>query len=233
MPNPYFQFKQFTIHQEHCGMKVTTDACVFGALILPENTSRVLDIGTGTGLLALMIAQRSDALITAIELDHSAFAQAHNNFSNSPWNDRLEAIHGDIKTFQPPHKFDLIVCNPPFFDRHMKGKSQQKNKAMHQELLSFDDLVHSVSHLLSNSGRFWLMLPPREMRKFSTIAQANGLFVNQCIHIQNQPLTPPFRMVQTFSKGKSDLKEWQLNIRLGSDYTEEFQELLRPFYLHL
>src|SRR5690554_2397329 len=167
MPNSYFQFKQFIIHQDNCGMKITTDAVVLGALASHELAGRVLDIGTGTGVIALMLAQRfPESLIQGIEIDQHAFVQAKENVALSPWKDRIKLFPQSFQEFLAvkPEPFDLIVSNPPYFPDHIKSKDHQRNLALHNDALPFQDLVNGVASLLASNGLFWIILPESQMQ---------------------------------------------------------------------
>ena len=157
-----FHFKQFSIQQDACAMKVSLDACLFGALCQVEHAKSVLDIGTGTGLLALMTAQRSNAHIDAIELDEKAAQQAHENVEKSPFLSHINVLHKNILQFSASHKYDVIVCNPPFFSDHLKGPNQKRNLARHNDHLSFSQLSQCLSQNLHTDGRAWILLPCSE-----------------------------------------------------------------------
>ncbi|MET4758482.1 tRNA1(Val) (adenine(37)-N6)-methyltransferase [Endozoicomonas sp. NE40] len=147
--NTYFQFKQFRVDQDQCAMKVTMDACLFGALVDVEESQRILDIGTGTGLLSLMAAQRSSAHIDAVELDDDAARQARQNVAQSPWSDRITVTQSAIQQFfGAPDGYDTIICNPPFFENSLKAANDKRTMARHTESLSFSDLVQATSRLL-------------------------------------------------------------------------------------
>ncbi len=233
MPNPYFKFKEFTIWQDSCGMKVTTDACLFGAVIDPERSKNALDIGTGTGLLALMLAQKSGIPITGIEKNPDACRQAKINFQNAPWANQLQVIEVDVMKFQPEKGFDLIICNPPFFGHRMKGKSDAKNQAMFQESLTLDTLATSIIRLLNPNGTFWVMLPEHEMNLFTKSTQIQSFHVKQQVDIHNENKSPIFRIIKAFSREKVATKHRLLCIRSDDDYTTDFTRLMQPYYLKL
>jgi tRNA1Val (adenine37-N6)-methyltransferase len=160
MSNNYFQFKQFKIEQENCAMKVCTDSCLFGAWLQPtENVTSILDIGTGTGLLSLMLAQKSTAQIHAIEIDKNAYLQANENFDNSVWKDRLHVHLGDIKSFNFPNTFDFIITNPPFFKNEVESEMHTEKIAKHSLHLNLTELLSAIHRLLSDSGKFAILLP--------------------------------------------------------------------------
>ncbi|UYM16978.1 tRNA1(Val) (adenine(37)-N6)-methyltransferase [Endozoicomonas euniceicola] len=157
--NPYFQFKQFRVNQGQCAMKVTLDACLFGALVDVEDSRRILDIGAGTGLLSLMAAQRSFAHIDAVELDSEAACQAQQNFDQSPWQQRLQVIHSAVQDLPAGTQYDTIICNPPFFENSLRAPDERRNIARHTDTLSFSQLAESINQLLENDGMAWVLLP--------------------------------------------------------------------------
>jgi len=236
MANSYFQFKRFRIDQGQCGMKVTTDGCFFGAVIETEGHQKVLDIGTGTGLLSLMMVQgNTDLQIDAVELDEAAFTQARQNFSNSPWSASLHIYHCQIQDFQPKTKYDLIVCNPPFFRQNMKGNSPQKNKAIHNESLSFETLTHNMDRLLTPNGSCWIMYPEHEMTLLCTAAEKLGFYPCTEIILRNEESKPVFRNITSF-KRKVSAKRQPIHLAIRDqkhEYTAPFRRLLQPFYLSL
>ncbi len=216
-------------------MKVCTDACFFGAYVKAFDAKNILDIGTGTGLLSLMLAQRTNANITSIEIDKQAYLQAKNNFENSKWNNRLNAIYGSIQEFSKNHisKFDLIISNPPFFQSSLKSKTLNQNVALHGAELSFTDLMISVNNLLSSHGHFWVMLPPYESELLNEIATGFGLYnINECnlFSTENGKL---IRKITCFGYVKSEhCKIENYNIKDANDtYSKSFKEILKDFYL--
>jgi tRNA1Val (adenine37-N6)-methyltransferase len=239
MPNTYFQFKQFRIEQGNCGMKVTTEACLFGALatqLVPENCVRILDIGTGTGLLALMLAQSSKANITALEIDDDAFEQAKENFQHSPWAERLSVEYCDLRDYHPDVPFDFIICNPPFFEKNQLGKNKNKNKAIHNFTLGFEALAQGIERLLSHENGLAIVLYPEyEMSLFQKEMVALGLEERVSIDIYNQTEKPVFRQIKVFSKKKPASSQNQSLIikKENGEYTQEFTSLLEAYYLHL
>jgi len=177
-----FHFQQFSVLQKHSGMKICTDAVLFGAMAPVNPGDRVLDIGTGTGVLALMTAQLAATKVTAVELTQEAFQEADINFNNSPWVDRLEAVHQDIQSFAltANRQYDLIISNPPFFENHLKTVDTLRNSARHTDQLPFADLIGIAEQLLSPPGLFYLLLPAHAVAKFSALALAAGFYlINQ------------------------------------------------------
>ncbi len=214
MANSWFQFQQFRINQDRCAMKISTDSVLMGGLAFGEKPQTILDIGTGTGVIALMVAQRfPESQITAVELDDLAADQAKNNFSESPFADRLVIWEGDFQSFFSEHKFDLIVSNPPYFPDHLKSKDEQRNKALHTDALSFKDLISNVSKLLDSKGSFWVILPPRQMLDFVRISQEFALFPKRKYSVLDKPGKRVLREIVCFSFQKTEVEEVQIFIK--------------------
>ncbi len=238
-----FHFKQFSIEQDSCAMKVTLDACLFGALCDVENSQRLLDIGTGTGLLALMSAQRGQGQIDALELDENACQQALRNIERSQFSKRIHVIQQDIKQFLPTTPYDTIICNPPFFSGHLKGPDAKRNQARHNDQLSFDDLCASISKHLDKSGKAWILLPCHEYPAFQESAHQQHLWVSDSWKIQSKPEKAPHRYV--FSLKHADLNSINqesvienaemitIQSSLTGEYSAQFKSLLADFYLKL
>src|SRR5690606_13680219 len=190
MSNTYFQFKQFIIHQERCGMKLSTDAVILGALACGKSPKKILDVEAGTGVVALMLAQRyPEATVEAVELDESAFEQASDNAALSPWKDRILLIHQAFQDYARGNtkSFDLVVSNPPYFLDHIKSQDQQRNLALHNDALPFTELIDGVSKLLAPSGQFWVILPERQMVDLEYLAVSKNLFPQEKVAIHNHP----------------------------------------------
>ncbi|MCR9253780.1 MAG: methyltransferase [bacterium] len=233
MPNSYFQFKQFRIEQGGSGMKVTTEGCILGSWVNAENASNILDIGAGTGLLSLMIAQRSNATIDAVEIDENAAEQTKLNFEKSPWPNRLQLFHNSIQDFKSEKKYDLIVSNPPFFSNHLKNQNQQKNKALHDDLLNQEDLLNSISNLLDDNGNAYILLPEHESRQLETNASKLGFYVIEKLEVYNQPNGRVFRVISKLSNKHLEQTIKKLVIREGNEYSGVFKKLLKEYYLAL
>lgn len=236
MPNPYFKFKQFMINQDQCAMKVCTDSCLFGAYVDAEDATKVLDIGTGTGLLPLMLAQRSSAQIDTVEIDRKAFQQATVNIQKSKWHTRIRLYHQSIQEFAgtTSKKYELIISNPPFFQNSLKPSKKTTNIALHTEELSLEDLLNCVDALLEHQGRFAVLLPEYEAGILENKAKKTGLHVHEKLWVYNQVNKPVFRVIQIFYKGKegSLLQENKLVIRdQQGNYSLDFKNLLREYYL--
>ena len=235
MANTYFQFKQFIIHQDRCGMKLSTDAVILGAVACHESATKILDVGTGTGAIALMLAQRYlDAFIEAVELDKDAYMQATDNVSLSPWNNRVKLYHQSFQNFSANHpdSFALVVSNPPYFPDHIRSKDQQRNLALHNDSLPFEDLINGVARVLSPKGLFWVILPERQMQDLEQLAVEKGLFPHQKVIVRNRPDAPVLRVVQAFSFLATVPSETTLCIRdQERQYSPAYRELLSDFLL--
>ena len=216
-------------------MKVSTDACLFGAVTDLSQSQNLLDIGTGTGLLALMSAQRCEAQITGVELDHKAAEQARNNFKISPWSDRLFLSQQAIQDFASISelRFDTIICNPPFFSNHQPSQEARRHIARHNDNLSFYDLGESVTKLLTSQGSFQVLIPTTELVRFRGAMEQQQLYLNKNISIRPSTTKAANRQVLTFSRKEGAIKEEEICIRAGSDYSHAFIERLQPFYLKL
>jgi len=240
MPNPYFQFKQFRINQDQCAMKVCTDSCVLGAYTSVHGATRILDIGTGTGLLALMIAQRSVPTIDAVEIEAAAARQATENVQQSPWASRVSVIQHSILDFAKitPHRYDLIICNPPFFSNHLRRQSTAQNVAMHGASLQLPDLATVVAQLLLPDGRFTVLLPPHESQLFEKHGEEVGLYKMSDLQIFDYTGGKHIRTITDFSFRQHPAAQRlsaDLYIRTAENgpYTDAFTDLLRPYYLYL
>ena len=241
MANSYFQFKQFLVHQELCAMKVCTDSCLFGAVVANIHKGIplvVLDIGTGSGLLSLMLAQQlPTAKIDAVELDEQAFQQSQINFFNSSFSAQLASHHIAIQDYgvNKTPSYDLIICNPPFFTNHLKADRPSKNQAKHNDSLSPLDLAGAVVALVRNSGIFWVLLPVSESEYFIEKMFEKGLYIHSKYEIFDTPNTTAFRWIMSFSREKNtNYSRHQICIkREDKTYSEEFVQLLKPYYLNL
>lgn len=236
MPNPYFSFKQFTVYHDRCAMKVGTDGVLLGAWADVSAAHRILDIGTGTGLIALMMAQRNpDARIIGIDIDREAVEQARENMADSPWKDRVEAALQDVCTYHPPMLFDAIVSNPPYFVNALKCPDNQRNTARHTDCLDFENLVGSASRLLSPEGIFSVIIPTDGMDAFLAIALRHGLHLSRRTWVHTKPDADPKRVLLAFSRSaERDCTETHLVIELSRHvYSAEYTELTRDFYLKM
>ena len=215
-------------------MKVCTDSCVLGAWAQVENAKQILDIGTGTGLLSLMVAQRSEAKTTAVEIDAAAAEQAKENFEESPWKNRIVLAQKSLQQFGQENQqtFDVIICNPPFFQASLKSPDKAKTIAKHTEELPFEDLLHFVNRFLMPDGIFYLLLPPAEAEIFRKLAQGQNLFPVKTLHIYTQPNGKHLRTIYAYSFQEQQPYTETLFIRNPDQtYTLQFSDLLKDYYL--
>jgi tRNA1Val (adenine37-N6)-methyltransferase len=235
MPNDYFRFKQFVVNQDKCAMKVNTDSCIFGAIIEHPNPNSILDIGTGTGILALMMAQRfPQAMIYAVEIDPSAAKQAEDNFNLSLWKDRLIIKHSSIQEFAKTtgSRFDLIISNPPWFTEHYKSPDAKRTLARHNDFLPFKDLLKCVSKLISVTGIFYITLPLRESEIFRDLITLKGFQICCEYLIRPGPVQEPVRMIYGYTASGIPCRRSELNIYdEPGNYSSSFIQLLSDFYL--
>ena len=234
-----FRFKQFEIHQQQSTMKVGTDGVLLGAWANVDGAKRILDIGTGTGLIALMSAQRNlNADIDAVEIDVNAFEEAALNFKISVWSNRLNIINQSIQNFATNHhsKYDVIISNPPYFINGTKSHNSSKNQVRHTDSLSFNELLTAVNQLLSDNGRFSLILPNTEGEHFYDLAKANQLHCSRKVRVRGRVDKPVERLLMEFSKEEVPEKEEELVIQKSSkrhDYTAAYINLTKDYYLFM
>jgi tRNA1Val (adenine37-N6)-methyltransferase len=239
VPNDYFQFKHFRIEQAACAMKVSTDACVLGAAAAVEGARRILDVGTGTGLLALMAAQRNPAArIEAVEIDAAAAAQAAQNVASSPWAARIRVHPQSLAAYAAtqPGRFDHILSNPPFFRRSLRSPDAQRTAARHaaEDTLSFAELAAFAAAHLTPAGRLTVLLPPPEMQEFEREAARNGLFPATRLVVQHRPGSKPLRHITAFGPNEAAVATTPLCLHDPDEaYSAAFRALLGDFYLAL
>lgn len=233
-------------------MKVTTDSCVFGAWAAEEiqnfirchrfaggaaqfSIQNILDIGAGSGLLSLMIAQQNEVQIDAVEIDKEAAAQAQENISSSPWNERIRVHHDNILLFQPAQKFDAIICNPPFYENELASGNPGKNIAHHSEELLLSQVMQIISNHLNENGLFFLLYPFKRREEAMQLLHQNGLYPLQSVILKQSVNHQPFRMMtmgtnkETAPLPDAIISIWDEN----RQYTEPFVDLLKDYYLHL
>ena len=228
-----FQFKQFSITQNLCAMKVGTDGVLIGAWTKTPNGA-VLDIGSGTGLIALMIAQHNaNCFIDALDLNKDAFLQTKTNVENSTWYNRITAHHIALQDFKPNKKYQLIVSNPPFFVNSSKSGSEVKNLARHTDELSFNDLLQSVANLLLPDGLFSVVLPFVAATAFIELAKMHHLYLNRLCEVKPNLAKPPKRVLMEFSLHEKEPETTTLTVETNQRhvYTPAYQNLTKEFYL--
>ena len=236
MSNTYFKFKQFTIYQDKCAMKVGTDGVLLGAWADCNSTTQVLDIGTGTGLIALMIAQRSTAFIDAIEIDEQSCNQAKQNVEKSPWRNRINITNS---SFQEYHlnckkKYDLIITNPPYFSNSLQASNKERTLARHNFSLSFNDLFIGVSVLLTNKGLFSLIIPTDQYKEVNNLVNSINLYIKRILWVKPTIQKSPKRVLLEYSLLQSQqIIEDELTIEefQRHKYSDAYIKLTRDFYL--
>ena len=236
--NKPFHFKQFTIHQDRCAMKIGTDGVLLGAWTsIKGNLGSILDVGTGTGIISLMLAQRSIAeTIDAIEIDGGAYEQCVENFETSDWGDRLFCYHAGFDEFvqEVEEKYDLIVCNPPFYSEDVSSGNSSRDIARQNTSLPFDELLKGVSKLLSEDGLFATIIPFKEEKGFLALAESFGLFLNRVLRVRGNPSTEIKRSLLElgFKERKASIDELTVEIERHK-YTKNYIELTKDFYLKM
>lgn len=237
MANPYFQFKKFTVYHNLCAMKVGTDGVLLGAWAAIGDAKRVLDVGTGTGLIALMLAQRSgeQLLIDAIDMDNGAIAQAEQNVLQSGFAGiRCQLIPLQEYVESEVEQYDLIVSNPPYFSSSLQSPDKQRTMARHTDSLSMSDFVRCSSRLLTDNGRLCLIFPYAEKDIIVSLAEQENLHLTCSTTVFTTPTAQPKRILLEFSKVESDCKESSLIIEQARhQYSPEFTDLVKDFYLKL
>ena len=233
-----FKFKQFTVHQDQCAMKIGTDGVLLGAWAsINDNPFSILDIGAGTGVIALMLAQRSNAeLIDAIEIDDNAYEQCVGNFENSPWGDRLFCYHSSLQEFvdEIDDKYGLITSNPPFYSEDYKTENIQRDLARFQDAMPFDHLIDSASKLLSEDGTFVVIIPFKEEDRMIVLALKSGLFANRILRVKGNSESGIKRSLIGFSFRESETKITELIIETSRhQYTQDYINLTKDFYLKM
>jgi tRNA1Val (adenine37-N6)-methyltransferase len=233
-----FKFKQFTVNQDRCAMKIGTDSVLLGAWTSIEHQPfNILDIGSGTGVLSLMLAQRSNAeQIEAIEIDDDAFEQCAENFENSPWNDRLFCFHASLLEYieAVEEKFDLIICNPPFYSEDYKTNDTSRNLARFSDAMPMEHIVFAVINFLSENGKFSIVLPHKEEQVFIEEASLINLYPNRILHVKGNPNSEIKRSLIEFSFQKTTTQTSELIIETQRHhYTQDYINLTKDFYLKM
>lgn len=237
MSNTCFEFKKFTVHQDQCAMKVCTDACILGAWFAEKvpNYSSVLDIGSGTGLLMLMLTQKCNSEIHGIEVDLSSFKQLKQNIAQSKWKDKLKVFPGDARTYSFPEKYDFIITNPPFFENDLASYSESEQIAKHSRQLSLKELVGVIDSNLEKHGGFGILLPYHRWEYFDRLATDSQLHLREKLFVKQSPKHDFFRVILHYSRNKENFVPLtELTIQKNDGlYTDEFKELLKDYYLYL
>jgi tRNA1Val (adenine37-N6)-methyltransferase len=234
MPNSYFRFKQFTIQQDKSAMKVCTDSCILGAWSAKHlnGAKRILDVGSGTGLLTLMLAQKSESQIDSIELDPESASQALENILASPWFARIRQLEGNVLNYPLPRDYDFIISNPPFFESDLRSPVEKKNKAKHNETLTLDELMVVFRNHLNLRGTFSILLPWHRSGYFEKLAAKNDFFLLEKLTVRQTGAHQPFRSICLFGFQNPETtvsKELIIKNENGK-YTGEFVDLMSDYY---
>ena len=237
MANPYFQFKRFTVWHDKCAMKVGTDGALLGAWAQADSLKHVLDIGTGTGLIALMLAQRGADRIDAIDIDMDACLQARDNIARSPFADRIQVHHAALDSFEPAEgmAYDLIVSNPPYFADSLRCPDDKRRMARHTDTLTLPDLLHVSRGWLAPQGRIALVLPFDQRDRLVNAAREEGLYPARETHVSSVAGAKPKRLLMELSADPAgDVPASHLVIEMERGrYSAEFTRLMRDFYLKI
>jgi tRNA1Val (adenine37-N6)-methyltransferase len=241
MANSYFQFKQYTVYHDRCAMKVTTDSCFFGAWTAKEikneklKIRNALDIGTATGLLSLMISQKNEIEVDAVEIDKEASEQAKENVVASPWKNKIHVFNEDILYFQPHKKYDCIISNPPFYENELASEIKKKNIAHHSEQLTISQVVSFIKNHLKKNRIFFLMFPFKRKEEVERLFLQNELHLMDSVLLSQSIKHSPFRMIVKGTNKKTDFTN-SISISIWNEhqqYTNEFIDLLKDYYLYL
>jgi tRNA1Val (adenine37-N6)-methyltransferase len=233
-----FTFKQFSVNQDRCAMKIGTDGVLLGAWCpIDNNPFSVLDIGAGTGILSLMLAQRSNAeQIDSLEIDEEAYEQCVENFESSPWSDRLFCFHAGLDEFvdEPEDEYDIIISNPPFYSEDFKTENSQRDLARFQDALPFEDLIEAADLLLSENGIFAVIIPYKEEEQFVSMCKELDLFPLKITRVKGTPTSEIKRSLLAFCRIEQTPLIDELMIEISRhNYTPEYIELTKDFYLKM
>lgn len=236
MGNPYFRFKQFTVWHDRCAMKVGTDAVLLGSWVRVDGARRMLDVGCGCGVIALMAAQRNaTAQVVAVEIDGDAASQAAGNVARSPWSDRIIVVCKDVLDYTDDEKFDVIFSNPPYFVDSLKCPDNKRTSARHTDRLDFDSLVSRAASLLTPEGEFSLVIPWEASREIKAVSLFNKLYLCRETQILTKIGKRPKRVLLSFRHIQPKMEEVEVNQLVIEDapgiYTPQFAGLVKEFYL--
>jgi tRNA1Val (adenine37-N6)-methyltransferase len=230
-----FRLKQFSLYHHRASMKVSTDSILLGSICNPQSAKSVLDIGTGCGILALMMAQKTNAVITAIDIDKPSIDEATQNFSESPWSHRLNAMCWDVEDFakDPSPKFDLIIANPPYFSEKVFSSDAQRHQARNTDSLSFEKMLDAVDNLLNTNGDFWLILPPLAYKDFAVKATAHLFSSPLSVNISHVSGQPTVLVVSHWRRFDQECVHQVKSLAMYDEkrkYTEAFKTITADFY---
>lgn len=234
MPNNYFKFKKFTIVQDGCAMKVGTDGCLLGGWFDCSESNNILDIGCGSGLIAIMAAQRCNAQVTGVEIDINAAIQARENVNNSPWSERIIIVNSDFLEYNTETKFDTIVCNPPYFVNSLKCDNTSRTLARHNDSLSSRDFFTKCAEISTLSAKVSIIIPCDIIDEWISTARENGFYASRITYIKTTPKKAPKRVLIEYIRREITYTENTLIFENGrGEYSDEVKDILRDFYLKI
>ncbi len=227
-----FEFKQFTILQDRCAQKVSEVACIQGAWTnIPDTCKRVLDIGSGTGLLSLMLAQRFDVIIDAIEVDEETYTQGKENIASSPFKGKINCLLGNVKTFDFKSTYDFIISNPPFFEKQLQTEQNKANIAKHSSQLTLNDLLFVIHNLLHTDGQFSILFPYERKNELEVNCLKYNFYPMNYLILKHSAAHAPKVFIGIFSQQQQVIKEEELIIKSNGEYSERMNELVKDYYL--
>jgi len=230
-----FQFKQFSVNDDKCAMKIGTDGCLLGAWADISNAVNILDIGAGSGIVSLMLAQRSNALIDSVEIDKDAYTQCIENYKNSPWKERLHVFHNPLQEYVKSctKKYDLIVSSPPYFVNSMKTNCSKRKLARHTDSLTFEELISGAKRIMNLNAKFCVIIPTDIVKNFLDIALIEGFFMSKKTEIEPKAKAKALRTLLQMELIKKPCTQDNLAIldKQGKAYTTEYISLTKDFYL--
>ncbi len=228
-----FTFKQFSIEQNDAAMKLGIDSVILGAMVQQENPKQILDIGTGTGILALMMAQKfQNAQITAIEMDEKAYLNACRNFQKSVFSTQIVPLHQRLQNYPSNQAFDVIICNPPYFTEDIKPDDLSRKTARHADSLSILEIMHFAKESLAEKGSLWTIFPSKNWQTYEEVVLKAGLFVHEKMDIIHSAHKNAKRFVAKVGLQYQSAEYTSLTIKQNNEYTRAFRELTEDFYLH-
>ena len=234
MANDWFRFRQFLIRQDRTAMKVGTDGVLLGAWAGKGWLLNILDVGTGTGLIALMMAQRfAGARVDAIEIDSESFEQAVENVSESPFSERIQVVRSDFLTWEPPHAYNLIVCNPPFFKDSLTSPDPGRTGARHEETLPLESLIPKCAKLMTPGGGLALILPVNRLPEVARLALQSGLHLNRILRVRGNPSVAVKRVLIQLDRHFDPVEMGEMTLETGNrgEWSDEYAALTAAFYL--
>lgn len=235
MPNNYFRFKQFTIVQDGCAMKVGTDGCLLGGWFDCSRSKNILDVGCGSGLIAIMAAQRSDAQITGIEIDKDAAVQAKENADNSPWTERIEIINCDFLEYSTEKKFDTIICNPPYFVNSLKCDKSSRTLARHSDSLNNSKFFAKCAEISTLAVAVSIIIPCDILEEWLSAGKENIFYASRITYIKTTPNKEPKRVLVEFVRDceKTTAESTLIFEKERGEYSDDVKDILRDFYLKI